>query len=240
MRFRPLVFDCAESALLVDFGPDYGAGLALAILRLSERLEASMLEGFKECIPALSTLTVVYDPLTLSKQRIVHEIQRTWEEGGGQDSLPRTWRIPVAYGGASGPDLPEVARAAELTEAEAMALHAGAVYRVAMLGFLPGFAYLGELPERLRLPRRATPRTRVPAGSIAIAADMTAIYPLESPGGWHLIGRTPFIPWDMTRDEAPLLRPGDRVRFYPASPAEIEAFARRIAEGHAPAPEEAP
>ncbi len=238
MRARPQFLDCAESALLVDFGRNHGTELALSILQLSRLIEESMLAGFKECIPALSSLTVVYDPLTLPKQRIVQEIERFWETGGEAPGAERTWRIPVAYGGASGPDLADVAREAALTEDEATALHAGGDYRVYMLGFLPGFAYLGDLPEPLRQPRRATPRTRVPAGSVAIAADMTAIYPFESPGGWRLIGRTPFVPWDMAREPEPRLRHGDCVRFYPAGPAEIEAFARRLVEGWTPSPEE--
>ncbi len=240
MRLSPIIGDCAESALLVDFGRHCGSELALPILRLSEHLDASMLPGLKESIPALSSLTVIYDPLTLPRQRLVHEIERLCETCEASPGRERLWDIPVSYGGASGPDLEEVSRAAALSEDEAIALHSGQTYRVAMLGFLPGFAYLGELPEPLRLPRRATPRTRVPAGSVAIAADMTAIYPFESPGGWRLIGHTPFVPWDVARQDAPLLRPGDSVRFHPAGPADVEAFARRIAEGWVPAASEAP
>jgi KipI family sensor histidine kinase inhibitor len=240
MRLSPIIADCAESALLVDFGRDGGSDLALPILRLSERLDAAMLPGFKESIPALSSLTVIYDPIALPKQRLVQEIERLCETCDASPGRERLWDIPVAYGGEAGPDLQEAARAAGLSEDEAIALHCGRTYRVAMLGFLPGFAYLGGLPEPLRLTRLATPRTRVPAGSVAIAADMTAIYPFESPGGWRLIGHTPFVPWDMARQDAPLLRPGDRVRFHPAGPAEAEAFARRIVEGWVPAAEEAP
>ncbi len=110
----------------------------------------------------------------------------------------------------------------------------GKIYEVAMLGFLPGFAYLRELPESLRIPRRATPRARVPAGSVAIAADMTAIYPIESPGGWHLIGSTPFPPWDIARFDQPFLRAGDRVQFHPVDAAEAEEFRQRLAEGFIP------
>jgi KipI family sensor histidine kinase inhibitor len=108
-----------------------------------------------------------------------------------------------------------------------------------MLGFAPGFVYLGDLPQALRLPRRATPRARLPAGSVAIASDMTAIYPIESPGGWHLIGITPVALWDMARRDEPLLKPGDHVRFKPVSEAEAEALRRLAAEGWAPEPVEA-
>lgn len=234
MRLRPIFCDCAESALLVDFGRDYEKGLTLSILRISELLEASMLPGFKESIPALSSLTILYDPLELSKQRLLQEVERLCQTEAAAMDASRSWRIPVSYGGEFGPDLGDVSRAAGLSEDEVVALHAGRTYDVTMLGFLPGFAYLGDLPEKLRLPRRPTPRTSVPAGSVAIAAEMTAIYPFESPGGWRLIGRTPFPPWDMAREKKPLLRPGDRVRFYAASAAEVEAFSRRIAEGWVP------
>jgi KipI family sensor histidine kinase inhibitor len=108
-----------------------------------------------------------------------------------------------------------------------------------MLGFLPGFAYMGDLPRELQLPRRATPRARVPAGSVAIAAEMTAIYPLESPGGWHLIGWTPIPLWDMARMDGPLLRPGDKVSFKPVGPDEAATLAARIEAGWLPEPVEA-
>jgi KipI family sensor histidine kinase inhibitor len=231
MRLYPAFSDCAESALLADFGPQYGKDLSLAILDLCELLMASALPGLKESIPALSTLTLFYDPLLLPRERIVREVQRLCETCGAAPDRGRTWDIPVVYGGQSGADLGDVARLAGLTEEETVALHTGSVYHVYMLGFLPGFAYLGDLPEKLKLPRRATPRARVPAGSVAIAADMTAIYPLESPGGWHLIGRTPFLPWEMNRRQEPLLRPGDRVRFKRVSAAEAGEWRERAGAG---------
>lgn len=236
---RPTFFDCGESGLLVAFEPEQEKDLTLSILRISERLDASMLPGLKESIPVLSSLTVLYDPLALPKQRLVLEIERLCASPESAPTPVRLWRIPSVYGGAGGPDLEHVAKEAGLSTDEVVALHAGQIYEVATLGFLPGFAYLRELPERLRIPRRATPRARVPAGSVAIAADMTAIYPLESPGGWHLIGSTPFPPWDMTLLDKPFLCAGDRVQFYPADLAEAEEFRQRLAEGLIPEAEAA-
>jgi KipI family sensor histidine kinase inhibitor len=124
--------------------------------------------------------------------------------------------IRVRYGGADGPDLPEVAARVGLAEADAVRLHAAVEYRVLVLGFVPGFPYLGIVPAVLELPRRATPRVRVPAGSVAIAGRQTGIYPFATPGGWHLVGRTDAPLWDPRRDPPSLLAPGDRVRFEPA------------------------
>jgi len=123
-----------------------------------------------------------------------------------------------------------------MTASEAASLHAGQLYQVYMLGFLPGFAYLGDLPEPLQLPRRSTPRARVPSGSVAIAAEMTAVYPLESPGGWHLIGYTPIVLWDIVRQDEPLLKPGDQVRFVEVSSRESEELRDRSAAGWRPEP----
>ncbi len=234
MRLCPIFSDCAESALLVDFGPHYDRQLSLSILQVCKVLEASMLPGLKESIPALTSLTVLYDPLQLSKERIVHEIQHLCEVPRAAPDCARTWEIPVVYGGEGGPDLEEAALRAGITEEEAIALHAGRYYHVYMLGFLPGFAYLGDLPEKLKAPRRATPRARVPAGSVAIASDMTAIYPLESPGGWHVIGYTPVIPWDLKRRKEPLFQAGDRVCFKPVEADEAEEIQRLAAEGWSP------
>lgn len=125
----------------------------------------------------------------------------------------RLVEIPTRYGGSDGEDLSLVAELTGMTEAEVVDLYGGTEYEVFMLGFAPGFAYLGLVPEAIALPRRATPRPRVPAGSVAIAGRQTAVYPVETPGGWHLIGRTDLVLWDAARQEPALLAPGDRVRF---------------------------
>jgi KipI family sensor histidine kinase inhibitor len=122
--------------------------------------------------------------------------------------------VPVCYGGACGPDLAEVAAHAQASEDDVIAMHAGRTYRVYLLGFLPGFAYMASVDPRIAIPRRAVPRERVPAGSVAIAAGQTGIYPMESPGGWHLIGRTSLVPYDPDRTEPFLFRAGDQVRFH--------------------------
>ena len=133
-------------------------------------------------------------------------------------------RIPVCYGGDLGPDLEEVASFAGMAEADVIRVHAGGTYRVFMLGFVPGFAYLGIVDQRIAMSRHATPRVRVPAGSVGIAGVQTGVYPAETPGGWQLIGRTPLKPFDPSRDEPFLLKAGDAVQFHPIDRAEYDAW----------------
>jgi KipI family sensor histidine kinase inhibitor len=231
---RPEFYDCGESALLVDFGSRLDKELSLAILNLYAQLEERALPGMREGIPAFSTLTIFYDPLVLSREELVREVELSCQSANAGTGSGRVWTIPVLYGSAAGPDLPEVAAQTGLTQEEVCERHSAPSYHVYMLGFLPGCGYLGDLPDELRLRRRQTPRARVPAGSVAIAAEFTAIYPVESPGGWHLIGSTPIPLWDMKRMKEPLLRPGDSVRFKAIGETEAAELKERAAAGWLP------
>lgn len=141
-----------------------------------------------------------------------------WQETSADDIASRLVKIPVCYGGAAGPDLADVAAHSGLPEEEVIRLHAQAVYRVFCLGFQPGFAYLGGLDARLHTPRRATPRLAIPAGSVAIGGSQTGIYPLVTPGGWHIIGHTSLPLFDPSSSQPALLQPGDTVRFVEQTP----------------------
>jgi inhibitor of KinA len=174
------------------------------------------------------SLTVYFDPLLTDAAWLEEEVRAL------NAALPERplikgalFDVPVCYGGEYGPDLPAVAAFAEGSEADVIALHAGVTYRVYMVGFVPCFAYMASVDPRIAMPRRATPRTRVAAGSVAIAAGQTGIYPSDTPGGWHLIGRTRVKPYDPARAEPCLFKPGDRVRFYPVGPAEFEGTSCR-------------
>jgi KipI family sensor histidine kinase inhibitor len=239
MQLRPIFRDCAESALCADFGDVYSVQASLAILSIACRLAEGSLRGIRESVPALSTLTIFYDPLELSRDRLVEEIEAACATPVRLGHQPRTWTLPTLYGGGSGPDLLEVAAKLGISSDELIHLHCNRTYHVYMLGFLPGFAYLGDVDEKLRLPRRSTPRARVPAGSVAIASDMTAIYPPESPGGWHILGYTPVPLWDMNLRDEPLFRPGDQVRFQPVGAPELQDLEHRLSTGWLPEPEEA-
>jgi len=205
----------------------------------AEFLRRSGLAWLAEAVPAYDTIALLADPaatVTASDMAAsAAQRLRNWRPGRRE---PRTVRIPVVYGGPEGPDLEEAAARSGLSPAEFAARHAAAVYEVAMIGFAPGFPYLAGLPEELAQPRRAVPRVRVPAGSVGIAGRQTGIYPVDSPGGWTLIGRTPFSLFRPHADEPFPLRPGDRVVFEPLDPDREEARKLFGADGAGDAPEE--
>src|SRR5438132_154930 len=169
-----------------------------------------------EVVPTLRSLLLVIDPLTADRDRLAGmALQLLSDLRPDHDSAGRLIELPVVYGGDAGPDLDDVAQRSGLTRREAIELHSRQDYRVLMLGFAPGFPYLGVMADLLRSPRLSTPRTRVPAGSVGVADALTGVYPLPTPGGWRLIGRTPQILYDLRNPDPILFRPGDRVRFLP-------------------------
>jgi KipI family sensor histidine kinase inhibitor len=176
--------------------------------------------GWSIPIPAAASVLVPVDPIEpgvdAALERLRSMLSDLTERAREAPGTRRRVEIPTRYGGDDGPDLASLAAARGLMEAEVIELHASVDYEVLFLGFAPGFAYLGEVPEPIAMPRLATPRTRVPAGSVAIAGRQTAIYPFESPGGWQLIGRTDLRLWDVSREPPALLTPGVTVRFVPA------------------------
>ena len=215
MELHPL----GDRALLVRLGDSIDAATHRRVRALCARLEARPPPGLTEYVPAYASVAVHYAPAALPPGRAPH--QQTADALGAALSArddaepppPRVVELPVLYGGEAGPDLEELARHHGLTPEEVVRLHTAGDYLVYMLGFAPGFPYLGGLDERLATPRRATPRTHVPAGSVGIGGAQTGVYPIDSPGGWHLIGRTPLRLFDPQADPPTLLRMGDRVRF---------------------------
>jgi inhibitor of KinA len=220
-----------DRALVVEFGDRIDRALSAAVLHLDGRLRASGLDGVVETVPTFRSLTVYYDPLVTSRADLEPAITRLLDHEPGLCGPTTLWRVPVCYEGALAPDLAEVARLTGLMPGEVIALHSGTRYHVYMLGFLPGFPYMGDLPASLALPRRADPRVRVPAGSISIATTLTAIYPYESPGGWHLIGTTPIRLFDCNRAPPALLAPGDAVMFEPIDEAAFASIKQMVDRG---------
>ena len=217
-----------DRAFAVEFGDRIDRTLSSAVLRLDAVIRAERPAGVVETVPTFRSLLVHYDPLATSRADLEHAIVGLLDRDGGGHAAARLWRIPVCYEGEFAPDLAEVAQLTGLAPGDVVALHCGVRYHVYMLGFLPGFPYLGDLPAALALPRRADPRLRVPAGSIAIATSLTAIYPYESPGGWHLIGATPIPFFDGAQSPPALLAAGDAVLFEPIDPAAFAAIRRAV------------
>lgn len=226
-RFLP----AGDTAFAVEFGERIDPAINALVHRTAALLATTPPQGLVETVPSFRSLLVHYDPLATNAETLQRLIGDLELDEATRTGPGRIWRIPVRYGGAGGPDLAEVAAATGLNDAEVIALHAGTLYRVYAQGFLPGFAYLGELPPALDLPRRASPRVRVPAGSVAIAQRMTGIYPVESPGGWHLIGHTPLRFFDPARLPPTLFAPGDGVRFVPVNADAHAAIADAVAQG---------
>jgi KipI family sensor histidine kinase inhibitor len=225
LSFSPL----GDRALLIDWAGDAAENdAALRLAAMAIRIGAAGLPGITDIVPAFRSIALHYDPVALAGagegrapydaliehlQILLSDVERPAPLKG------RLFEVPVVYGGENGEDLASLASACGLTEAQAIEIHCAPAYSVLMLGFAPGFGYLGPVDERLRQPRKPTPRTSVPSGSVALANDYTGIYPLVLPGGWHVIGRTPWRLFDPDRTPPALLAAGDNVRFVPVPAA---------------------
>lgn len=213
----PTIVPLGESALLVTLSDRVDREMARRVHAATAALRAAGIPGVDEIVPAYASLALYYDRALTSRtmlERIVASILVDALRTVSTLGTGRVVEIPTRY---DGEDLADVARATGLDAAEVVARHAGRTYTVYALGFAPGFAYLGDLDPALVLPRRATPRTRVPAGSVAIAGAQTAVYPAATPGGWHLIGTTSLVMFDAQREPAALLDVGDQIRFVPVA-----------------------
>lgn len=213
-----------DAALLVRLGSRPGPLASRRVLALVDALDAAPPPGLIDVIPAYASVLVRFDPLILEPAGMAAYLRAMLAQvGAGRLPTGRVITIPVRYGGEAGPDLEEVASLLGLTAPDLIQRHSSTTYRVAFLGFLAGFPYLTGLPRALAVPRLATPRTHVPAGSVAIAERQAGVYPVDSPGGWRILGRTSVPLFDPARNPPALLRPGDRVRFHPISASE-QAF----------------
>ncbi|SRR5579885_566064 len=222
------ILNAADSALIVEFGSKIDRKISERILALAAAVEKARLPGVTEVLPTFRSLSVNYDPLVTTGRELEHRITGFVSDSGKVSGSRRLWDVPACYDPEFAPDIEAVARAAELTPAEVVTLHSETQYHVYMVGFVAGFPYMGDLPAKLRLPRRADPRTRVPPGSVAIATSMAAVYPYESPGGWHLIGTTPIRLFDPDSERGALLRPGDGVKFRPVSKSEFAKIRKAV------------
>ncbi len=229
---QPRYLPAGERALVVELGDDIDVATHSRIRALAVALDRHPVAGIIETVPTYRSLLVHYNPLDVSVTGLTEQLAEI-EHHLGETELPppRRVEVPTAYGGEFGPDMPDVMSHTGLTEDEVIAIHAGTDYLVYMMGFIAGYPYLGGLSARLATPRLDTPRTKVPAGAVAIAQQQTGLYPVESPGGWRLIGRTPVRWFDPARHPPVPVEIGDYVRFVPVSAADYERIRGRVEAG---------
>ena len=230
-----------DTALVVEFGDRVDQRLSGLVLALAHRLADVAIPGVVEMVPTFRSLMVHYDPVRLTQAELKRRLAPLLDGLEAAGSVGRRWRIPACYDNSLGLDLADVAQRMGLSTSQVVERHAATVFHVYMMGFLPGLPYLGGLPPEFGLPRRENPRIKVPKGAIAVAMSMTVIYPLESPGGWHILACTPAPLWDTGADPPALLDAGDKVTFEPVSLARYEALLAEAAAGKLRlAPEGAP
>jgi len=210
----PRLSEVGESALLVELADDISLSINAHVHDLDYWLGESIAKGVTHWVPGYTSLLIHFDPLQTDHSTIRDWFHERWQTCPSiTDLKPAQIQIPVRYGGEDGPDLAAVAKTHRLSPSDVIRMHTAPVYRVGMMGFTPGFAYLMGLDPDLATPRLVNPRTHVPAGSVGIAGDQTGVYPIESPGGWQLIGRTELVLFDPEQEPYFLLSPGDEVRF---------------------------
>ena len=219
------IVPAGESALIVEFAERIDPEVNARAIACAEAIQAARLAGVRDVVPTYRSVAVYFDPLHTDGEALRQRLEQEAAPQFRPSAAPRApVRIPVCYGGDLGPDLAGVASFAGMAQADVVRAHADATYRVFLLGFVPGFAYLGMVDQRIAMPRHATPRLRVPAGSVGVAGVQTGVYPAETPGGWQLIGRTPVKPFDPLRDDPFLMKAGDAVQFYPIDRAEYDRW----------------
>lgn len=220
---KPTISPVGDRAISIDFGQVIDPTINRHIRQTIERIKELQLDGIIELVPTYCALLVEYDAMLYSYSEICNIIEPTLEEGmtNTTNELVTVVEVPTVYGGDFGPDLSFVASHNHLSEDEVISIHSGTDYLVYMLGFIPGFTYLGGMDPRIATPRLSSPRTLIPAGSVGIAGEQTGTYPSDSPGGWQIIGRTPVTMYDMSKAQAALLNAGDYVRYVPIDESEF-------------------
>jgi 5-oxoprolinase (ATP-hydrolysing) subunit B len=211
----PRLLPSGDRAIAVEFAKTIDDAANERVLTLDRALNAAKVEGVTETVPTYRSLLVHYDPVQIDFDTLGEKLKTLAEVPAQASGKPRRWRVPVAYGGENGIDLEEVAKALNITPEEVVARHSGGNYRVAMIGFTPGWSYLSGLDKSLHMPRRLSPRVLTPAGTISIGGVQAGIQCLAAPSGWHLLGRTAVRTFRLHRDPVFLTEPGDRVTFFP-------------------------
>ena len=217
------ILTAGDSSLLIEFGKEISPDINKRISATVQLMKEQHIEGVVDVIPAFASLLINYDPRVITYAALVKRMKHLLKvDAKVEKEVKRIFEIPVCYGGEFGPDLANIAKHAGLSEQEVIDIHSSRDYLIYMLGFLPGFCYLGGLDERIFTPRLVNPRIRIEAGSVGIGGSQTGIYPLESPGGWQLMGKTPVKTYDPERETPILVEAGDYIRFIPVDRAEYD------------------
>ncbi len=218
-----------DRALIIKFGDTIDSETNNCIRSFCSLLERKRIEGIIEVVPTFNSLSVYYNPCVIKGEKLIKKLSSLLKKNGNNSQGGgTTYIIPVLYGGEWGEDLNDVAAHANLTAEEVVKIHSSTDYLIYMLGFLPGFAYLGGLDKRIVTPRLDTPRTKIHAGAVGIGGEQTGIYPLASPGGWRLIGTTPVKIYDADRVEPILYKAGDKIRFESVTEKEFEIIKKQV------------
>jgi inhibitor of KinA len=229
------IYYLSEHAITLEFGHEISEDMLRQVSNFNTLINQRPFTGFLISVPAYSTLSIFYDPIQVIKandlsgedcfNKVSAYLNQLTNDADTPNNTPDNLiTIPTCYGGKYGEDLDELAALHQLSADEVIKLHSEAIYKVYMIGFVPGFAYLGGMSAQLATPRKPTPRKTIPAGSVGIAGQQTGIYPLATPGGWQLIGRTPLTLFDATRTQPALLKAGDQVVFKPIDPYQFEHY----------------
>ncbi|MEO1282360.1 MAG: 5-oxoprolinase subunit PxpB [Pseudomonadota bacterium] len=213
MYEAPRIIPCGDSAASVEFGQEIETAASDLVLGLDREVSRHRIHGVLETVPTYRSLLVHYDPLKTSFDTLVSELLEHCDLNTGPVTTNRVWEVPVFYGGEHGVDLHDLADLHGISPEALVERHTFADYRVCMIGFMPGFAYLSGLDEKLHTPRRRDPRPNAPPGTISIGGQQTALQSVEGPSGWHWIGRTPLEVFSPTRRPMCLMEPGDIIRF---------------------------
>jgi KipI family sensor histidine kinase inhibitor len=239
-RRFPVIAACGDSALVIELSDQIDEETNRRVVALADSLAAKAIDGIVETVPTYRSLLVVYDPALVRGQQLAPLLLERLADISSANVAQRRIVVPVVYGGPVGMDLDELAEMKQMSSDALIALHSAAEYRVYMIGFAPGFAYLGGLPEVLHTPRLAVPRQRIEASAIGIGGKQASINSVPGPSGWRFIGRTPLKLFDPAREDAFLLRAGDRVRFRPVEADEAAALDAASSQGTLAAEWESP
>ncbi len=221
------IVPAGDSMLLVRFDGGIDPATNARAIGVAARLRQSAVPGVRDIVPSYRAVAIYFDPVRTDRPQFERALDEAIvDRPGPPAAVGRLKRVPVCYGDEFGPDLEDVARFGGVSPDEVVAIHSASIYRVYMLGFMPGFAYMGVVDDRIAAPRLAVPRARVDAGSVGIAGRQTGVYPSQTPGGWRIIGRTPVRPFDQDREHPFFFTAGDEVQFYPVTRSEFAELQR--------------